>query len=235
MTDTALGAALDRQTDRYYGKYRGLVVDNQDPMKRGRLKATVDEVLKDVPTPWATPCTPYAGTAAGLYAVPPQGAGVWIEFEAGDVSRPVWVGCWWATGEAPLSETGAPPDPMRKILRSDLGLVVSLDDNEQTVTLSDGTGSNLVSIKVLAGSIEIRALGRVVLEAPLIHHGDGASHPAVFGDQLLSYLNQLVTMFNSHVHPGELAAGVLPVTPAPAVPPFPPATPALLSVKNLVG
>ena len=68
----------------------------------------------------------------------------------------------------------------------------------------------------------------------MIHHGQGATHPAVFGDQLLTYLNQLVAMFNSHVHPGELAAGFLPVTPAPPVPPFPPATPALLSIKNLV-
>ena len=75
---------------------------------------------------------------------------------------------------------------------------------------------------------------RVVLEAPLIQHGQGATHPAVFGDQLLTYLNQLVTMFNAHVHPGELAAGILPVTPAPPVPPLPPATPALISTKNLV-
>jgi hypothetical protein len=235
MTETALGAALDRQTDRYYGKYRGLVVDNQDPMQRGRLKATVAEVLKDVPTPWATPCVPYAGTAAGLYAVPPPGAGVWIEFEAGDVSRPVWVGCWWAAGEAPLSETGAPPDPMRKLLRSDLGLIVSLDDSEQTVTLSDGAGSNLVTIKVVESTIEIRALARVVLEAPIIEHGDGASQAAVFGDQLLSYLNQLVTMSNGHTHPGQVAAGGLAVTPAPPLPALPQATPALLSVKNLVG
>ena len=45
---------------------------------------------------------------------------------------------------------------------------------------------------------------RVVLEAPLIKHGAGAAHPAVFGDELLAYLNQLVSMFNAHVHPGEL-------------------------------
>jgi hypothetical protein len=57
----------------------------------------------------------------------------------------------------------------------------------------------------------------------------------VFGDNLLQYLNQLVTMFNTHLHPGELAAGVLPVTPAPPVPPFPPATPSLLSMKVKTG
>ncbi|HMK92765.1 MAG TPA: hypothetical protein VK576_07180, partial [Thermoleophilia bacterium] len=72
------------------------------------------------------------------------------------------------------------------------------------------------------------------LEAPLIQHGQAAMHPAVYGDQLLAYLNQLVTIFNTHIHPGELAAGILPVTPAPPVAPAPPATPALISTKNLV-
>ena len=92
-----------------------------------------------------------------------------------------------------------------------------------------------MTIKVVQGTIEIRSPVRVVLEAPLIQHGTAAPHPAVFGDQLLTYLNQLVTMFNTHVHPGELAAGILPVTPAPPVPPLPPPTPALLSIKNFLG
>ncbi|MFI5076660.1 MAG: hypothetical protein ACHQRO_04920, partial [Vicinamibacteria bacterium] len=67
-----------------------------------------------------------------------------------------------------------------------------------------------------------------------IQHGQGAFHPAVFGDQLLTYLNQLVAMFNAHVHPGELAGGFIPVTPAPPVPFFPPATPSLISTKVVV-
>ena len=67
-----------------------------------------------------------------------------------------------------------------------------------------------MTVKVAQGTIEIRSAVRVVLEAPLIQHGQGAAHPAVFGDQLLTYLNQLVTMFNTHVHPGELAAGLHP-------------------------
>ena len=72
-----------------------------------------------------------------------------------------------------------------------------------------------MSIEVTQGTIEIDAATRVVLEAPLIKHGAGAAHPAVFGDELLAYLNQLVALFNAHVHPGELVIGVLPVTPAP--------------------
>jgi len=235
VTEALLASLAERQTDRFYGKYRGLVVDNNDPLMRGRLKAMVPVVLGEMPSGYAEPCVPYAGTTSGLYAVPPIGAGVWIEFEGGDPSRPIWTGCWWATGEAPISEKGAPPTPFRKILRSETGLIVSLDDTMGTVTLSDIAGLNIVVIKVLEATIEIRALGRVVLEAPLIQHGQAAVHPAVFGDQLLAYLSAVVAIFNAHIHPGELAAGLIPVTPALPVPPVPLPTPALLSIKNLVG
>ena len=227
--------ALERDADRFYGKYRGIVTDNQDPLKIGRLQALVPEVLQDVTSGWALPCAPYAGTTSGFYAVPPIGAGVWIEFEAGDTSRPIWSGAWWATGEVPMDEKSTPSQPTRKILRTEFGLIVALDDAAQTITLSDALGVNLMTVKVAQGTIEIRSAVRVVLEAPLIQHGKGASHPAVFGDQLLTYLNQLVAMFNTHIHPGEMAAGFIPVTPAPPVPPFPPATPSLISTKNFMG
>lgn len=225
---------LERQADRFFGKYRGLVVNNQDPLQTGRLQALVPGVLGETPSGWALPCAPYGGTQCGLFAIPPVGAGVWIEFEAGEPSRPIWTGTWWAAGEVPMDQTGAPAQTTTKILRSDFGLIVALDDVKQTITLSDALGLNLMTVKVTEGTIEVRSAVRVVLEAPLIQHGQGAAHPAVFGDQLITYLTQLVTMFNAHIHPGEMAAGILPVTPAPPVPPLTPPTPALISTKNLV-
>ena len=234
--DDRAAAAAEARVDLFYGKHRGLVLDNQDPLNVGRLQASVPEVLGETPSGWALPCAPYAGTQCGLFAIPPIGAGVWIEFEGGDVSRPIWTGTWWGIGEVPVDQTGAAPTPTTtKILRSDFGLIVALDDAEQTVSISDAAGVNLMQIRVLEGTVEVKSAVRVVLEAPLIQHGDGATHPAVFGDQLLSYLSQLVSKFNAHLHPGELAAGMFPVTPVPPVPPMTPPTPALVSTKNLVG
>jgi len=206
----------------------------RDQARAGRLQAAVPEVLGETTTGWALPCAPYGGTQCGLFAVPPVGAGVWIEFEAGDVSRPIWTGTWWAVGEVPADQTGAPAQTTTKILRSDLGLIVALDDARQTVSISDPAGLNLMQIRVLEGTVEVRSAVRVVLDAPLLQHGAAAAHPAVYGDQLLAFLTQLVTTFNAHVHPGELAGGMLPVTPAPPVPPLMPPTPALVSTKNLV-
>src|SRR5262245_54851578 len=227
--------AQDRRTAVFFGKYRGLVTDNQDPLSLGRLKASVPEVLGDVETGWALPAAPYAGDGVGVYAVPAPEAGVWIEFESGDVSRPIWSGCWWGDGQLPRDETGSAAVPSRNINRTEQGLLLALDDGGKTITLSDANGNNLIKFQVQQGQIKMQAATKVVVEAPQIELVQNATHPLVFGDQLLTYLNQLVTMFNAHVHPGELAAGIIPVTPAPPVPFFPPATPSLLSMRVKCG
>ncbi len=227
-------AALDRQSDRCYGKYRGIVVNNQDPQNLGRIQATVPEVLGEVISGWADPCAPYTGIQAGLFAIPPVGAGVWIEFEAGDPSRPIWVGGWWGAADVPLKSTGDPATPTTKILRSDLGLIVALDDVAQTVSISDAAGLNQVIVSVVTATVTLKGSARVVLEGQLIQEGSqNAARPAVLGDQLLSYLGQLVTIFNSHMHPGETVVGI-PVTPAPPVPPLTPPSPSLVSQKVLL-
>lgn len=223
------------QRERFYGKYRGLVTDNADPENLGRLRAQVPAVLgSDVDSPWALPCAPYAGPNAGLYAVPPVGAGVWIEFEAGDPSRPIWSGAWWGRDELPKDEKGNDTKQPLKVWRSEQGLLLALDDDGQSATLSDGNGSNLLKITASDGQVRIQAATKVVVEAPQIELVEGAPHPLVFGDDLLTYLNQLVTIFSSHMHPGQTVMGI-PVTPMIPAQPFPTASPSLLSTKVKTG
>lgn len=222
------------KSDRHFGKYRGTVSDNQDPKKLGRIKVRVPEVLGDVDSGWALPCAPYAGDKTGAFTVPATGAGVWVEFEAGDVSRPIWVGCWWSSGKLPTDEGGAEATPDLRILRSEEGLMLALHDDSKLIALSDANGSNIVKIEVNAGKVTVKAGTKVVVEAPQIEIVENATHPAVFGDQLMTYLSQLVTLFNAHMHPGQMA-GPIPVTPMPPVAPFTPPSPDLLSMKVKVG
>lgn len=101
---------------RYYGKYRGTVINNIDPLQVGRLMVQVPDVLGVAPSTWAEPCVPLAGPTGppmGVYLVPPIGAGVWVEFEQGDPDFPIWVGCRWGSPSdiPPLARAGLPVSP----------------------------------------------------------------------------------------------------------------------------
>lgn len=125
-----------------------------------------------------------------------------------------------------------------KLFVSDEKTGISLEDQNghrittepDAITIKDSK-SNEIHIDVNAGIINIKSNSKVIVDAPQIELVDGATHPLVFGDELLTYLNQIVNIYQTHMHPGELALGALPVTPAPPVPPMPPPTPALLSFK----
>jgi hypothetical protein len=107
----------------FFGKYRGKVENNIDPLLLGRVQVSVPAVLGDGRLSWAMPCAPYAGAGVGLFAVPPVGANIWVEFEAGDPDYPIWSGCFWGVGEAPAT----PAIPQMKVFKTD-GITLTLSD-----------------------------------------------------------------------------------------------------------
>ena len=159
---------------------------------------------------------------------------MWIEFEAGDPARPIWSGCWWGIDQLPQSETGAQAQPSIKIIRTESGTMLTMDDENQVISLSDENGNNILTIAVTQGKITVKGQTKAIVEAPQIELVEKATHPVVFGDELMTYLSQLVSMYQSHIHPGETVLGI-PVTPAPPTPPFPTPTPSLISTKVKAG
>jgi uncharacterized protein involved in type VI secretion and phage assembly len=135
--DSDLSAQLlEWVRSRYLGKFRGTVSDNDDPQHRGRIKVTVPAVLDSLEV-WAVPCVPYAGPQVGLFALPPVGAGIWVEFEGGDPSYPIWVGCFWGDNQVP--EGG---DPKIKTLTTDSHKLV-LDDDADEARLENSSNAKL--------------------------------------------------------------------------------------------
>lgn len=157
---------------KYWGKYRGTVLQNVDPLQAGRLQVVVPDVMSLLPTTWAEPCVPLAGPTGppmGVYMVPPIGTGVWVEFEHGDPNRPIWVGCrWGAPSDVPLmARAGNPADPNIVIqsllqnmimvsdmppspltggiiLRSTLGAMIVVNDSG--IYISNGKGAMITLI-----------------------------------------------------------------------------------------
>lgn len=147
---------VEKVERRYYGKYRGIVVDNEDPARLGRLKVQVPSVLgNEVVTGWALPCVPYGGAAdQGFLFIPEREAGVWVEFEEGDPEFPVWVGTFWSKpdGESelpkPNEEDEVQVPPSRKIIKTLQGHTLQFEDADDSamVLLIDGMNGHVITL-----------------------------------------------------------------------------------------
>jgi len=136
MEDLLLFDLADQVRNRFYGKYRGTVIDVD--ATTFRIKAQVPAVLGEQASGWAVACVPYAGKGVGLAFLPEKGTGVWIEFENGDVSFPIWTGCYWRDGELP---EGAKPTV--KCIATPGKFKLLVDDDEGKAVLSDGNGNEV--------------------------------------------------------------------------------------------
>jgi len=129
----------------FYGKYRGIVTDNKDPLMIGRVRAKVPDVLGDLESGWAMPCAPFGGKAMGFFAIPVTGAGVWIEFEHGDPDYPIWSGCWWGSS-AEMPPVLLSPPYKKVMLATEGGHSILLDDTPGVggITLETSGGQKIV-------------------------------------------------------------------------------------------
>ena len=140
-----------------FGKFRGRVEDNADPQGLGRVQVSCPAALGAATRAWAMPCVPYAEPGVGLSMLPPVGANVWVEFEEGDASNPIWTGCLWATPVAP------PPAADDVILTTRGGHQIVLSDSRNEVSVSHPSGSTLKLDA--AGRVEVSASSTIRVTA----------------------------------------------------------------------
>lgn len=158
----------------FFGKFRGVVTDNQDPLQIGRVRARVPDVTGEQESGWAMPCFPFGGNGMGFFALPSVGAGVWIEFEHGDPEYPIWAGCWYGTLAEVPPELLAPPYK-KVLLKTEGGTSIVLDDTPGLggITLETASGQK---ITMSATGIEIdNGLGaKISMQGPQINVNNGA-------------------------------------------------------------
>lgn len=141
----------------FYGKYRGVVFDNNDPWKIGRVQVKVQAIFGARPSGWALPCVPYAGKGVGLFLIPPIGTLVWVEFENGKPDQPIWSGCFWADEKVGADIVPAnPADPEIKVLKTDIGKIEINDKpDKQSITIEAKLGRQPMKIVMDRSGIEI--------------------------------------------------------------------------------
>jgi uncharacterized protein involved in type VI secretion and phage assembly len=164
--------------ERHYGKYRATVINNLDPQSQGRVQVQLADVYGLFPSTWAMPCFPFAGNGmAGLVALPPIGAAVWVEFEAGDPDYPIWCGGFYPEPMGfPALANGPTPATPNIHFQTTTGVSMTMSDNpaaQLTITAPGGasivigatniTISNGAASIVLAGpSVSINGTALVV-------------------------------------------------------------------------
>ncbi|CAN5744272.1 phage baseplate assembly protein V [soil metagenome] len=187
MQGELLSALLDLVRNRFFGKYRGTVKGNDDKTKRGRLLVRVPAVLGELEV-WAMPCVPYAGKEVGFFALPEAETGVWVEFEGGDPSFPIWSGFFWADKELPGESKAA-----MKILRTK-AITMKLDDDGEEWSLESTKGadaklSDSITLETESASVtiddgvtaEAGASAKTELTESELSVHDGALKVAVLG------------------------------------------------------
>lgn len=148
MSPNAATESSSSEKKKYYGKYRGTVVNNVDPLQIGRLLVMVPDVLNINLSSWAMPCLPVGGIQMGFFSVPLIGAGVWIEFEQGDPDYPIWTGCFYGSmAEVPAMAKLVPPAvpgiTMQTVLQN--GIVISdVPGPTGGIVLKSTTGATLI-------------------------------------------------------------------------------------------
>jgi|APLak6261663543_1056040.scaffolds.fasta_scaffold00138_13 uncharacterized protein involved in type VI secretion and phage assembly len=149
---------------RHYGKFPGNVTTVDD--KTGYIKAHVPDIYGEADeSPWALPAVPFAGKDHGFVALPEVGDGVWIEFIGGDISQPIWTGCWWGDGELP-----APGAEKTRAWVTTAGHKLVLNDQGSKVQLLHAKGAELtladseITVKIGQSEATMTDSGEITLK-----------------------------------------------------------------------
>jgi len=160
------------------GIYPGRVENNVDPLNMARIQVSVADVTGSAPSTWALPCLPVTGRGMGMFTVPPIGAGVWVMFARGDSDYPIWLGGYYANGEAPPLSRHVPPavDGITLQTTAGNGLVISdspgggilikaisgafIEVTQAGITIDNGLGARIemsgISVDVNRGALTVR-------------------------------------------------------------------------------
>jgi len=148
---------------KFTGIYIGLVVDNDDPKKLGRLKISIPSVYGNIEKedlPWAEPCFPYGHNDKGIFFIPELNSLISVMFINGSPYKPLWLGAIFREEENVVPSEVKDVYPDRKIIKTNSGYIM-FDDKSQYIEIKHRSGSRIVFTD--DGNITIHAAHDVVI------------------------------------------------------------------------
>lgn len=150
--------AAPDQSGRFYGVTVGVVTNNQDPDKLGRVKLKLPWLSDQDESHWARVLSPMAGKERGLYFLPEVEDEVLVAFEHGLVEFPYVLGALWNGKDAPPAANDDGKNNER-LIKSRSGHTIRLNDTDggETIEIVDGSGKNSIVISTADNTITISA------------------------------------------------------------------------------
>lgn len=154
------------QNNRFYGVAVGIVTNNKDPEKMGRVKVKFPWLSEEDESYWARIATPMAGGERGIYFLPEIDDEVLVIFEHGDVAFPYIIGALWNGKDRP-PETNDDGKNNRRLIKSRSGHLIILDDTsgQEKIIVQDKTGKNKITIDSEKNSLHIEIEKDITIEA----------------------------------------------------------------------
>lgn len=155
----------ESESSRVFEALVGVVTDNKDPQKLGRVKVKFP-ILSDADTSWWSPIIMSgAGKNRGWFFIPEKDDEVLCIFEQGHLDRPLVIGAMWNGKDTPADKN--PGSNPRRIIKSRQGSKITFDDEKNELIIEDGTGKGKITFKADDNKIIIEALeGDVCFQSP---------------------------------------------------------------------
>lgn len=155
----------EAEASRVYEPLIGIVTDNKDPDKLGRVKVKLPTLSEQDTTCWCPIVMMGAGKNRGWFFIPEKDDEVLVMFEHGDINCPVVVGSLWNGKDKPPDKN--PGGNPRRMIRSRAGSKITFDDENNKLTIEDGSGKGKVTLDADNNKIVIEALsGDVCFQTP---------------------------------------------------------------------
>ncbi|MEA2690829.1 MAG: hypothetical protein QOJ16_216 [Acidobacteriota bacterium] len=161
-----LAARQAGDRDRIYGVVVGVVTNNQDPDKLGRVKVKFPWLSADHESNWARIACPMAGNDRGFFFLPEVDDEVLVAFEHGRVEFPYVVGALYNGKDKPPGDNDDGKNNLRS-LKSRSGHTLTLDDTDgkEKIRIVDAKGKESIVFDTAESTITITADKDLTIES----------------------------------------------------------------------